>query len=292
MYWKEQTNDAFDGETTSRSKPVFLTSCSGKEFVQTEQVMVFQIQSRAVMHASWTNTFAAINCWLKQMSLFFGGGGVQAMNEKLLSSSPTVLKWQIHEVGVDHQGLGATLFVIHLRYTSSWELLPFTGLLHLYDDTTDQKRSFFNIISTHQPITLLVAKRFTPNFVRLHQWWYKEQDTSYIFYTTLLLTLTISANTRNNYDHFQVVVGIQVFYCLPMPVSNWPRMCCHGRRQYLKGVHRLQLIHIVWNMLGMMAFIFPSWLIYSMVLQKKVLSDEKTQEHWDIRDRLHALTFS
>ena len=25
-------------------------------------------------------------------------------------------------------------------------------------------------ISTHQPVTLLVAKRFTPNFVRLHQW--------------------------------------------------------------------------------------------------------------------------
>ena len=29
---------------------------------------------------------------------------------------------------------------------------------------------FFNIISTHQPITLLVSKRFTPNFVRHHQW--------------------------------------------------------------------------------------------------------------------------
>ena len=26
-------------------------------------------------------------------------------------------------------------------------------------------------ISTHQPVTLLVARRFTPNFVRLHQWY-------------------------------------------------------------------------------------------------------------------------
>ena len=25
-------------------------------------------------------------------------------------------------------------------------------------------------ISAHQPVTLLVSKRFTPNFVRLHQW--------------------------------------------------------------------------------------------------------------------------
>ena len=38
-------------------------------------------------------------------------------------------------------------------------------------------------------------------------------------------------------DRFQVVGGNGVFYCPPMPTSNWLCMCCHGRQPYLKGVH-------------------------------------------------------
>ena len=52
-------------------------------------------------------------------------------------------------------------------------------------------------------------------------------------------------------DRFQVVGGNRVFCCLPMPTSNWLCMCCHGRRPYLKGVHktkpcRLNMLFFDW----------------------------------------------
>ena len=39
-------------------------------------------------------------------------------------------------------------------------------------------------------------------------------------------------------DRFQVVGGNGLFYCPPLPTSNWLCMCCHSRQPYLKGVHR------------------------------------------------------
>ena len=53
---------------------------------------------------------------------------------------------------------------------------PRTNFITSHSLTDSTKESlqciagFIHTISTHQPVALLVAKRFTPNFVRLHQW--------------------------------------------------------------------------------------------------------------------------